>query len=359
MSDRSPERAPQPRRPFRWALYLPYFVLLVLAIAWCAFWFVARQRVEAAMEGWFAQEAAQGRNWVCPNRHVAGFPMRFELACEAPTFSGNTPQGPIEGSVAHFIAAAQIYDPNLVVADLRGPLVVKSTVTGQSAKLGWAAFDISVRRGQGGLVRMSTVIREPNLTLVAANGGETPLARGQLFEAHVRPDPDRPAEQGAYDLVSRLDKATIPMLDQLLRSAEPASLELQSTATQASAFFTGAGPAQFEQWRARGGALDLVLLKLDKGPQRLEANGTLALDDQHRPSGRITARAAGLGELVGALSGRGGGLGGLIAGGLGMLGRPAATSGAGPAMTTLPTVVLANGQVMVGPFVVARIPPLY
>ena len=114
------------RRRRRWGLYLPYIVLLVLAAGWSGFWFVARDRAAATLDRVLAREAERGRVWTCPNRTIAGFPFRFELTCELPTFAGNTLRGPIEGRVTRLLALAQIYDPDLVIIRLEGPLTLRA-----------------------------------------------------------------------------------------------------------------------------------------------------------------------------------------------------------------------------------------
>jgi hypothetical protein len=45
------------RRRRRWGLYVPYILLLVLALAWSAFWFIGRDRAAATLDRAIAREA--------------------------------------------------------------------------------------------------------------------------------------------------------------------------------------------------------------------------------------------------------------------------------------------------------------
>jgi hypothetical protein len=44
----------------RWKLYAPYVALLVLALGWSAYWYVASRATNAALDNWFEQERRWG-----------------------------------------------------------------------------------------------------------------------------------------------------------------------------------------------------------------------------------------------------------------------------------------------------------
>jgi hypothetical protein len=339
------------RRRRRWGLYLPYVVLLVLAAGWSGFWFVARDRAAATLDRVLSREAERGRVWTCPNRTIAGFPFRFELTCELPTFAGNTLRGPIEGRVTRLLALAQLYDPNLVIIRLEGPLTLRAVNTNETARLDWASFDMSIRDPLRDSRQPSLSAKGPVLRLNEGDG-EQIAASGDLLTVHVRANPQRQNEN-AYDFIGRLERAVIPALDRLAGNAAPANVELQATLTQGDALGRGGRAEQLERWRASDGVVDLVLLSVVKGSQRLEAQGRLAIDPTRRPVGLINASAAGLDEVIrretARLGGRREALGGLLAEGLDALAKRRQGDDGKPGLLPLPPLRIGNGKVSLGP----------
>ncbi|MGV6874823.1 DUF2125 domain-containing protein [Pseudochelatococcus sp. B33] len=355
----APESPPtRPRRVSRLGLFLPVAFLVVLLAGWSAFWFVARARVHDAITIWLAQEAEQQRHWTCPDRTLGGFPFRFEVRCTDLRFTGTTPAGTVTGAVAQFLAVAQVYKPNHVIVEARGPLVADQE-GGERVTLDWQAFDASAIFTGNRLDRFSIVVAEPVLHVGPPDdaGNDAQVLHAASWQSHLRIDPERPAEDYVYDVAFTLQDARIPALDALLGNTEPATVAFQGAITEAAPFTAKSPSVEFERWRLAGGLLEIDELSAAKGKQRLQARGQFSLDDLRRPQGRIEASVAGLEELL-ARFGLGG-RGNLIAGGLAILGGGARTGNTPPGLTPLPPVVLNDGQVLVGPLRVGGIKPLY
>ncbi|MDJ1157441.1 DUF2125 domain-containing protein [Chelatococcus sp. SYSU_G07232] len=361
------ETTARTRRHSRWGLFLPFILLVLIAAGWSAFWFVARERTTAALDQWVAREAEHGRRWTCPARTVGGFPFRFELTCDNPSFSGTTAQGPVEGSLKRFLAVAQVYRPNHVIAEAEGPLVVRAVGDGRSLELNWRSLDASIILPGGRLERASLVIEAPALRATLAADNDALVSFASRLEAHLRRDPARPEGDKAYDVAVSLNQAVVPPLDDFLGSSEAADLDARAVVTQAEAFGVRPRAEELEAWRLAGGRLELSSVTLVKGATRIEARGTLGLDEQHRPSGQVDAAVAGLDGLLARFGIKvRGDLSGLITGGLERLAgrQPAPLAGdgavkAGPKLTSLPPVRIDNGRITVGPFPVGRVGPLY
>lgn len=361
------------KRRSRLGLFLPYILLLLIAIGIGIFWFVARDRVETAMDDWMAREATQGRQWSCPERAITGFPLRFEISCNRPTFTGVVDGQRISGEMAGLQAVAQIYDPNLAALNFIGPVTVRRGDGGETLRVGWTGLSMSVRRTSEAFSRLSVMMKRPVITVIDAAGGEQVLGQAEAWEMHLRPDPSAPAAEDLWDVASHLSRATSPVIDAFFGNQDSLTVEFQGGVNHALLFRRGAGPAQLDAWRDAGGQLRVALLKLTRGAQVIEARGKLGVDSQRRPAGQLEVQAAGVSELLARITGRRSGVvGGLLAGGLAMLGSQN-RSGAdaaqgpqtgpdgqtGPRLMALPPLVLANGQLMVGPFPVLRLPPLY
>jgi hypothetical protein len=342
-----------PRRPrSRFWLFAPFTVVGLVIVAWCAAWFVIKSRTVEGLEAWLAREAAAGRQWTCADRTVGGFPFRIELDCASVALR----RSDFAADAGALRAMAQIYRPRHIIASLAGPLRIEEG--GLLTEGRWRVLESSIRTGQAGLQQLA-VVMDGGEVQVAGATPEPIRAAADRLEVYARPSPSQ--TDASVDLVVRAAGAAVPALDALLGSPEPASLELQARATQGLRVSGAPILEEVERWRAAGGALDVVLLKLAKGNGRLEARGRLSLDEERRVEGRLEGAAQGLEAVMRRFMGEG--RAGLAAGLLGALaGRNAQrTPEATPGLQPLPPVRFENGRVFLGPLPIpgARLPPLY
>jgi hypothetical protein len=347
---------PSPRRSRFW-LYTPYLLLAFLAVAWSIGWLVIRGRVEGGLDAWLAQEAQAGRNWTCPERSVAGFPFRIEVSCASLAFN----RADAQATLGRLLVVAQVYNPGHVIAEVAGPLQVKA---GSSSIEGrWDALRTSVHSGNGRPQRGDLVAEGTTITVTAPDMEPVTVTSNRL-EAHLRPNP---TEDTTADFALQLTGAAIPGLDGLIGGTEPADIDLVASITRARDLPPRPIVADMERWRAAGGRISIARLALAKGARRVQGTGTLALDDAHRPEGTFNVASAGIEGLLGRfVGGKNTGAAALIGA---LLGAPpvqprvpeGVPGAAGPTLTPLPPVRLANGRVLLGPLQIPglRIAPLY
>jgi hypothetical protein len=346
-----PEDAAPAGRQSRFWLYAPFVLLALVAAAWTGAWFYIRGRTVQGLDEWIAAEARDGRAWTCADRRIEGYPFRIELTCSTLTVQGNG----ATGSFGRVEAVAQVYQPLHTIVQVDGPLRLSDGRTTLEAQ--WRLLEASVRLSRAGLQRASLFAQAPQARIM---GLPTDLVlSSESLDLHVRPNPARGADDAA-DIAASARGARVPPLDALMGGSEPANLQLDLTVTQARGFADGFGPDEVDSWRAAGGQVEILLLSVAKGPRRLEAKGTLRLDDERRPAGQLALSGTGLEELIANLTGnRNGGLFGAL---LGQAGAKAQSQSIGsPALVPLPPVRLDNGRVALGPFTVpnARLPALY
>ena len=370
-----PEREPAPeqrqaprRRRSRLGLFLPYILLLAIAVLWSAGWFWIRGKAASEMDAWLAREAASGRNWTCADRSITGFPFRLELRCSSLRFArsdGSFSLGPVT-------VVAQIYQPRHVVLQAAGPFhAEQGDLVGDVT---WTSLEGSFHGASDGFVRASLVVDAPKGHVEGAEPGPVDFSAKHL-ELHARPSPGRFESEGAVDLSLRLTGGVFPQLDPLVGNADPMDAALDATLERATVLRTRAVERELEAWRQANGRLDIASLSLVKGNRRLQAKGEVGLDDAHRPAGQFDLRAAGLSDLIGQIMGkrfgpeRGALIGNLVGGLLGGLQRREAGADAGEAapgkdeasLKPLPTLKLAGGRLMLGPFPIPNValPALY
>lgn len=351
----SPPQAIQ--RVSRLGLFLPVAFLIVLLAGWSAFWFVARARVHDAVTIWLAQEAEQQRQWSCPDRTVSGFPFRFEVRCSDLRFSGVTPAGNVNGTLAHFIAVAQVYQPNHVVIEAQGPLITDQE-NGERLTLDWQSFDASAVFSGNQLDRFAMIINQP-IVMAGKDSQAVELMQAKSWESHLRIDPERPSDDHVYDIAFTLSDAKMPALDALLGTHDTANIVFRGAITEAAPFTAKAPSVELERWRLAGGVLEIDEISLTKGSQRLQARGQLSIDEQHRPQGRIEASVLGLEEVL-THFGFGGRNSKVMTGGLAILGNGKTQSdNTHQPLTALPPITIREGQLFIGPFGITQISPLY
>jgi hypothetical protein len=338
--------AAKPPRPRRLGLYLPFTLLLLIALGWSAVWFYGRHRINQEIDAFLARQASLGREWSCPDRRIGGFPFRIEGRCTDPSYRQRTAEGEAQGSLKGLTVVATTAGAlNLahVITEFEGPLTVRAPGLPESVTT-WRSARSSIRGGIDRLERLSIEIEAPVVTVGGARWS------AERLTAHLREGVD-PAQPGAYDLAVRLDKAAIPEADALLASAEPVNLELDSRVLRIGALDRQDWRRSIEAWRANGGTIRIERLRLAKGAPRIEATGDLRLDEQRRVEGRLDANFINAGAILQQF-GVGGGPAGLIGALLGGGRRPDAERRE-PAVR-LP-LTLEGGRVAVGPF---RIPGL-
>ena len=79
MLDRQPATPPPPV-----AVFVPFALLVALAVIWTGLWFYAASAAETALAGWRAREAKSGRTYECGSQSIGGFPFRIEVRCTKP-----------------------------------------------------------------------------------------------------------------------------------------------------------------------------------------------------------------------------------------------------------------------------------
>jgi hypothetical protein len=340
----------------RLALYGPFVLLFLVAAGWSALWFYGRSRVNAELDLLIAREASVGRDWVCPNRSITGFPFRIEGRCSNPSYrqvgeAGEIVTGNVK-AVTVIATTAGAFNLAHVISEVEGPLIIRSPIAPE-VTANWVTARSSIRGSASRLERASIEIESPVVTAPGVGGGRWSAKR---LEAHIREgvDPSRP---DSYDIALRVDGASVPELDIVLKSADPVTLTVDARVLKLSAIDRKDWRSTIEAWRSNGGSVVIEQFALTKGPPRIEAKGEMRLDELRRVEGRLDANFVNAGALLQQF-GIGGGVGGLVGG---LLGGNRQNDGRGRDMTLRLPLVLDKGRVAIGPFRVPGLllPPLF
>lgn len=341
-----------PRRR-RW-VWLPLVIVLLLAALWTGGWFYAANRAETVIAGWIEREARDGRHYDCGSRQIGGYPFRFEVRCTDPTVTLPSGEGPVALKARHLVAVAQVYQPDLIIAEATGPMTV--AIGGQPPMVAdWSLLQASARGRPRDPQRISLVVDGLKLDRPSGTGSE-PVARAQRVEAHARKQSNAPPDNPAFDLAGRAIELALPELPAL--RGRPVNVDATGVLRGLGDLAAKPLPQRLRDWQAAGGRLEITNVRVQQGDAVAVAKGDIGLTPNGRLDGTVQLLVAGLDQLLGAILGQGDspgrGQAGLMTG-LRMLGRAELE---GKRALSVP-VVFREGRVFFGPIPVGQTAPLY
>ena len=316
-------------RPSRLRLYFAPALLLALSLVLSVGWVMISHRVETHLDRMIADEASNGRLWTCANRTIAGFPFRIEVECiGAQVKVTNEPH--FEAKLPRIIAVAQIYDPHLVIIEAQGPLLIAASDK-PTVSASWSSLRSSIHMQSDQMPDRLSIVGE-GLTLKSEMRDQSATMTHGELHIRVKPIDDKPSNDLEFALrVQGLSSDVMPGV--------PASFEMSGALEQGIQFLKFKGPETIETWRRASGRINLESFIISRGEQMLDLKGKIGLDEQRKASGQIEFTGKGLDEFF----------------------KSAGLSKFSALQTTNLKVplVFSNGYLLLGPFKMAELKPLY
>jgi hypothetical protein len=358
-------------------------MLIVVALlfgGWSGVWFYAAGKVETTVEGWRAREAKAGLVYTCGSQTVGGFPFRFELNCDDASARFQSSQAPVDLKARGILVAAQVYQPNLLVSELRGPLTVAGPGQAPNLVVNWKLFQSSVRGTPRVPERVSLVLDKPAIDRMVGGVAHTVL-RAEHIEIHGRMAEGTAANQPAIEVALRLDGAVAP--DVPAAAGQPVNAAIDMVLRGLDDFSPKPWHERFRQMQASGGRIEVTQARVQRGVTIAIGSGSVSINPNGRLNGQLNVTVAGLepflqsigaqqmvqtspamDKLAGALDRLSPGLGNAarqqiganLSTGINMLGKPATLEGQ-PAVT-LP-LRLDDGAIFLGPIPLGQTPALF
>jgi hypothetical protein len=369
------EQRPATRR--RLWLFVPFALLVALAVIWTGLWFYAASRAETAIAGWRAREAKSGRNYECGTQSISGFPFRIEVRCTEPIaeLRGKGAQVMLKG--ADLVMLAQVYQPTLLIGEFKSPMTVADPGQPPAFVVNWSLGQSSVRGTPRAPQRGSLVF--DNLR-VQRTGSNATMLNARRFELHGRMAEGSATDNPVIDLGLRATAASAPDVHPI--AATPLDAEISATLRGLADFAPKPWPMRFRELQQRGGRIDIVKARVQQGDTIAVSSGSLGLTERGYLDGQLEMTVVGLEHVLKKLDleamvsqGRVGsaidkldkllpGLGGIarkqagpgILVGLDAIGKRTMLEGK-PAVTV--PLRFIDGRVMLGPLPVGRTPPLF
>jgi hypothetical protein len=348
--------APMARSRRLW-LFLPFTALVLIALAWTVFWYVAANRADATVTAWLEQEAARGRIYGCASRHSGGYPFRIEMRCTEPSLELANAEPVRVVKAKELRGVAQVYEPGLIIAEITGPLAVSEA--GQSVvwRGDWRLAQASLRGVSGTPERLSVVVEDGRVDRADGSGAEASAtwATANHLEFHLRRGSAAASDKPVIEFAAQVAGATVPSA--ALLAGRPFDAEVTALVSGLAEWRAKALATRLKDWQASGGRLDVTRLRLRQGDAVAEAVGNIGLSAAGRPDGTFNVTMAGFERMVQQMVGSSGqGLQlGLLAG-LAFLGRPAEIEGRRGVAVALR---FNDGAVFLGPIPLGKMEPLF
>ncbi len=329
-------------------------VVAVLAAAWSAAWFAASIYAGQQVGGFIAAEARRGRDWTCPDRHVAGFPFALAVTCRDATYAGQAMGQRVDGQVAGVVVVLSLASPTHVAVTLAPPFSYRSSDGQTDVGATWGTLSVDL----ASLPAPRTLVaRGSDLVMHGRFPGEQEAGTHvATFSASFTASPPQP--DPTVDFTVAMTGTPIPMLDDLIGGSAPVDAAVTGQLHQASPGEARTPGEAMERWRENGGTLSLSDIKVNRGAASAVASGVVGLDDQHRLRGKLDASFVGLEPILAryGISGDVAALGSLIGA---FFGGGAPAKAAKPGALALP-ISLQDGRLGVGPITTAvKLAPLY
>lgn len=262
----------RPRR--RWPLFLPFGIVVVLAVAWCGLWFYAANRAQITIDGWRTREAQAGRVYTCADQSIAGFPFRIEVNCTSLAVEIRDGTPPLALQATSLLMAAQIYDPTLLIGEFTGPIQIGEAGQRPTVVGNWRLAATSVRGTPREPERVSIVLDEPRFERMVAPAAETLVTakqiqvHGRIAQGSVRADP-------VLELALQLVGAAAPGLNVI--AAQPFDADIAGTLTGLKNFSAKPWTDRLREVQAAGGGFEITNARIAQGEVLMVATGTLRL----------------------------------------------------------------------------------
>lgn len=153
--------------------------IVVACVAYTAGWYWIAGRIDAEAARQISSEQNAGTDIACADRSIGGYPFRIEMRCSSLMVA--RPAEKLSVKAGAFRSAAQVYQPDKVIAEVDGPATVDAPGM-PPIRLAWDLAHASAQLGEPLPSRASTEIQA-----LAADIGDTLNAvRAQQAELHMR-----------------------------------------------------------------------------------------------------------------------------------------------------------------------------
>lgn len=279
--------------------YVALLAAVVIVIGgWSGFWFYAAHLTGEALAGWRLREAKAGNIYSCARESLGGYPFRIEVHCRGLNSELRNVVPPLQVDLAQLHVATQIYQPNLLIAELEGPLAIGEIGKSPVMSATWNLAQASLRGTPSAPERLSMVFDKPVVSDLTA-GIAKPFARADRMEWHGRIAEGSAADNPVIEVVLRLAGASFPGLHAMAVTAIDADITAKLNGLRD--FAPKPWAERFRDIQAAGGSIDIVAARVAQGETVAVGSGTLGLKANGHLDGQLRLTIAGLEPFLKAI----------------------------------------------------------
>jgi hypothetical protein len=260
----------------------PILAILIVLGAYSAYWFYARGQIETYVRDW---EAAQVEAGYTIERdgpvRVGGFPYRFSVAADNVVMRAPASEGGWELRLASFEADALPYDFSHWIVSLGETFQLESGGEGLSFTAGEARFSIATRDG------VTQRIGAEIAALTIEPIGATDSAITALGDLRLNAGTSEDGIMAVQIQMTGIDLDT-DAIDPVMADAFGDHVGLLRADFTLSQWPELARTASLSSWSQAEGIYTLRAFQIDWGRLDMDAEGQMSLDDQLRPTGRLS-----------------------------------------------------------------------
>lgn len=245
----------------RWPIFLPAGLLILVTGLWTGFWFFASAKAETTLAGWREREAKSGRIYSCDKQTVGGYPFRIEVRCTDPTAELRTTEPPVALKAKDLLAAVQVYDPNLVISEIQGPVTIGEPGKPPAYTANWKLGQSSVRGTPEAPERVSFVLEAPMVERVGETGN-MPVFSAERAELHGRLAGGTVTNNPIIDIALLLQAASAQDVHPIART--PSDVDIVAALRGLKDFAPKPWPDRFREIQAANGQIDIVKARVQQ-----------------------------------------------------------------------------------------------
>ena len=269
--------------------YIILLAIVFVAVAgWTALWKYAAARAQEASAEWRAREAAAGRVFTCGRETVGGYPFRLEVTCAQARVQLRDTVPPLDVRLPRVLTVAQVYQPNLLVAEFHGPLQLGEGGKSVDFEANWSLGQASV---SGVLTTPDRVSLVFDLAKATRPGGQA----GNLFNAthlEVHGRPVRDGGKPGLEIGIRLQQGLIPPWR--ATAAQPVDAVIDAIVRGVDDFSPKPLAVRLREMQAAGGGLEIKQARVAQGEILAVGSGALTFNAAGRLDGQLRVTIAGL-----------------------------------------------------------------
>ncbi|HYE52542.1 MAG TPA: DUF2125 domain-containing protein [Azospirillaceae bacterium] len=283
-------------------------LLLLLVLAYTAWWVSASWTVRRALDDFAARQRAEGATLAYQGPEIGGFPFAVEATVRDLDYV--RPDG-VRWQAQALALAAPPWDPYAIAVALPGRQRATLPAAGARPLLDLVAAGgegtLSLRP-DGGLAALELALAKATLSPGPAAEGEAGTWPEMLTAARLvlglrHPDVP-PADHRAPGLTLRLaaEGASLPPVPGMAAVLDWVELTARVMGPPPAEL----SPAALSAWSGAGGTVELELARLDWGRLSASGSATVALDGTLQPIGAGSVKARGFESVVETLTAQGG-----------------------------------------------------